>query len=74
MLKLRIATCCLLLLACSTTQAKDNYARDNELVRGAFVEIVAPATKSTALVYSNGKRVSLGTIVDAKGFVLTKAS
>ena len=71
----RFATCCLALtLLATVAEAKDNFARDNELVRGAFTEIVAPASRSTAIVYSGGKAVSVGTIVDKNGYVLTKAS
>jgi serine protease Do len=43
-------------------------------VRAAFHEIVALAAPSTVEVESGGRRIALGTVVDANGWVLTKAS
>jgi hypothetical protein len=43
-------------------------------VREAFRDVVKEANQSTVQVYSGGRRVALGTVIDAHGLVLTKAS
>jgi len=43
-------------------------------VRSAFREVVADAVQSTVEIYSDSKQVALGAVVDAAGYVLTKAS
>lgn len=63
------------LLTCSDGFAQNSkYSRDNFAVRSAFLEVVAPARQSTALVFSKGKQVAVGAVVDKQGHVLTKAS
>ena len=39
-----------------------------------YREVVAEARRSTVRVLSEGKQVALGAVVDARGFILTKAS
>ncbi|MBW3540487.1 MAG: PDZ domain-containing protein [Planctomycetes bacterium] len=48
--------------------------KDGASVRRAFAEVVADAARATVRVEVGGKPVALGTIVDAAGYVLTKAS
>jgi serine protease Do len=43
-------------------------------VKAAFREVVARPANSTVQVYCDGKTAALGTIVDASGYVATKAS
>ena len=54
------------------------YERENERrhasVLSAFREVVSEAAKATASVFSGGKQIALGAIVDPHGLVLTKAS
>ena len=45
-----------------------------EAVRNAFKPVVAEASRSTVRVLADGKQVTLGVIVGANGWVLTKAS
>jgi serine protease Do len=48
--------------------------RQHVSVRSAFRKVVADAVQSTVEIYSGGKQVALGAVVDAAGYVLTKAS
>lgn len=48
--------------------------RLNQSLRVAFREVVRSAAKSTVIIRCGGKDVSLGTIVDADGWIVTKAS
>lgn len=48
--------------------------KNSPAFKKAFEPIVAKAAKSTVEVLSDGKRVVLGTIVTADGYILTKAS
>lgn len=48
--------------------------RDHASVRSAFAEVVSDARQYTVRVLGNGAQVALGTIIDADGYVLTKAS
>lgn len=48
--------------------------RSHSSVKNAFREVVAPASKSTVRVLSDGLQTSLGVIVHSDGYVLTKAS
>lgn len=48
--------------------------KNHSKVLSAFRPVVEDAAKSTVRVYVEGKRTSLGTVIDADGFVLTKAS
>lgn len=50
------------------------HIRNHAQVRTAFTNVVTAPRKSTAVVFSMDKRVALGTIVDAEGLILTKAS
>ena len=50
------------------------HQRTNRKVLAAFREIVAKPSQSTVVILSDGKPSALGTIVDANGYVLTKAS
>jgi serine protease Do len=53
--------------------ARENQ-RNNPAVLSAFRDVVENAGRSTLLVYSDGRQVAYGTVVDSAGFVLTKAS
>ncbi|MEE3369500.1 MAG: PDZ domain-containing protein [Planctomycetota bacterium] len=53
--------------------ARENQ-RNNPAVLSAFRGVVENAGRSTLLVYSDGRQVAYGTVVDSAGFVLTKAS
>ena len=44
------------------------------MIKNAFREVVSAPAQSTVRVLCDGRRVALGTIVDADGLVLTKAS
>src|SRR5690348_17197919 len=53
-------------------QSKD-YLRTNPKFIAAFREVVEPHRASTVRIRCDGKEVCLGIIVDADGWVLTKA-
>jgi len=55
-------------------QRPQSISKYHASVKKAFAPLVADARKSTVGVYCGGKRVSLGTVVDAAGYVATKAS
>lgn len=48
--------------------------KNGTAVRGAFRSVVANARRSTVAIYSGGKQIALGTVVDSEGYILTKAS
>ncbi|MFM2093537.1 MAG: hypothetical protein RIS70_661 [Planctomycetota bacterium] len=48
--------------------------RDHEAVKTAFREVVSNARQYTVRVYAGDDQVALGTVVDADGMILTKAS
>lgn len=50
------------------------HIRNHTGVRMAFTSVVRVPRQSTVAVLSNGNRIALGTIVDANGLILTKAS
>ena len=50
------------------------YSKNHTSTRSAFSPIAARAGASTVAVFCDGKQVALGTVVDAAGYVLTKAS
>jgi len=56
------------------TRAPQPYSKNHLSTRSAFKPIAARANKSTVGVYCGGKQVALGAVVDAAGYVLTKAS
>ena len=58
----------------SRSDDKSNGFKDNPRMLLAFRDVVATPSKSVVRVKANGKDAILGTIVDAKGFILTKAS
>jgi serine protease Do len=60
-------------LVVSRAAARENEKNDAS-VKAAFRETVAPAAAATVRVLSDGRPVALGTIVDADGYVITKAS
>jgi serine protease Do len=49
-------------------------SKHHALVKRAFAPLVAEARKSTVGVFCEGRQVALGTVVDADGHVVTKAS
>jgi len=49
-------------------------SRYHSSVRRAFAPLVVAARKSTVAIYCDGQQVALGTVVDADGHVVTKAS
>ena len=58
----------------SPSQPPSKHAKNNKDVQRVFRSVVATASKSTVSVLRDGKQVALGTVVDDKGHVLTKAS
>ena len=48
--------------------------RSHNRVLAAFRDVVSGPSKSTVQVFSDGREAALGAIVDANGFILTKAS
>src|SRR5262249_52957712 len=50
------------------------FERNNEAIREAFTEAVAPIAKSTVRVLIDGKPAMPGTIVSADGLIVTKAT
>ncbi|MBC8875502.1 MAG: PDZ domain-containing protein [Planctomycetes bacterium] len=73
--RLVLTTICLIvsagLLAKSTNASEE---RNTYKVKNAFRDAVRAPIKSTVRVLSGGRRVALGAIVGADGYVLTKAS
>lgn len=57
-------------LGTSSSGSEKNHAK----VLSAFRPAVEEASKSTVRVYVDGKRKAMGTVIDANGFVATKAS
>ncbi len=49
-------------------------SKNSAAVRKSFREIVADARRATVLILDGEQTVSLGTIVDSRGYILTKAS
>ena len=50
------------------------HSKNHPSARGAFKSIAAAAGASTVAIYCDGKQVALGAVVDAGGYVVTKAS
>ncbi len=50
------------------------YSRSHTSIRSAFRDTVKAASRSTVEIWSDRQRAAMGTIVQADGFVLTKAS
>ena len=48
--------------------------RNHRTIKGAFREAVSKANESTVSLHSDGSQVALGTIIQADGYVVTKAS
>lgn len=55
-------------------RALDKHEREHETVKTAFRDVVSAPHKATVRVLSNDKNACLGTIVDAEGYIVTKAS
>jgi serine protease Do len=54
---------------------RDNeYVKNHTSVKAAYRGVTAEVTKATAQVLADGKVVALGTVVDPRGYVVTKAS
>lgn len=49
-------------------------AKSSKAVLAAYKEVVAAPSQSTVRVYADGDPVALGTVVDADGWVITKAT
>jgi serine protease Do len=63
-----------LAIAPQVSTAVDVHEGASRSVKAAFREVVARPANSTVQVYCEGKTSALGTIVDASGYVVTKAS
>ncbi len=63
-----------MLLLSTAGQAADVAERDAYVVKNAFREAVSTPAHSTVRILCDGRRAALGTIVDADGLILTKAS
>ncbi|MEO8493830.1 MAG: hypothetical protein ABI614_02080, partial [Planctomycetota bacterium] len=48
--------------------------RSHRTIKGAFREAVGKANASTVILLADGSQVALGTIIQADGYVVTKAS
>jgi serine protease Do len=55
-------------------RALDKHERDHESVRIAYRDVVSESHKATVRVLCDDKAAALGSIVDADGYILTKAS
>lgn len=58
----------------TSNRPPSRHSRNHDNVKKAFCEVVAVARQSTVRVLVGGKQVVLGTIVDADGYIVTKAS
>lgn len=56
------------------SRSPSRHSRNHESVKKAFRDVVAGARRSTVRLFADGKQLVLGTIVDADGHVVTKAS
>ena len=56
------------------TRAPQPQSKNHASARGAFKAVAARANASTVAIHCGGKQVALGAVVDAGGYVLTKAS
>lgn len=56
------------------SQRTSDYLKNNEQIKGLLRPVVASAAAATVSVRCDGKQVALGTVVDAEGLILTKAS
>ena len=54
--------------------AAGSIGKNHDSVKEAFADAVKLARRSTVIVKVNGRRKSLGTVVDDDGYILTKAS
>jgi serine protease Do len=52
----------------------DENLKKNAAIKAAFRETIAPVSAATVRVLAEGKPVALGTVVDANGYILSKAS
>ena len=66
--------CLSFLLALCLLAPAWGYEKNQAKVLAAFRPLVEKTSLSTVRIYSDGKRAALGTVVDAEGFVFTKAS
>lgn len=57
-----------------TGMAAAQADRSHNRVLAAFREVVSESTKSTVQITCDGQKAALGAIVDANGFIVTKAS
>lgn len=53
---------------------RDSTGRNDREVLAVFGEVVASASASTVNILSDGDKVALGTVIDARGWIMTKAS
>ncbi|MCL4201577.1 MAG: PDZ domain-containing protein [Pirellulaceae bacterium] len=79
MIRTRMFVCLSLLLACIAlgfipVSSADDQERNAYSIKNAFREAVVDAARSTVRVLCDDRRSSLGVIVEADGYVLTKAS
>jgi len=56
------------------TRAPQPHSKNHSSARSAFKTVAARANASTVAIHCRGKQVALGAVVDAAGYVLTKAS
>ena len=56
------------------TSLHSSKFKSGTIVRSAFRDVVKPASVSTVSVLADGKQVALGAVVDANGWIVTKAS
>ena len=56
------------------SRTSGEHEKNHRDVRAAFGEPVAAASKATVGILADGEQIGLGTVVDPRGLILTKAS
>lgn len=74
-----IAAVVLLLAVASTAHAQrlrvsGEFTKNGDAIKAAFKDVITDANKSTVKIRTDGKDLTMGTIVSADGYILTKAS
>src|SRR5436305_90280 len=55
-------------------QSGKDARKSSDILKTAFTDIVAAAADSTVQVRYNSLTVALGTVIDSRGYIVTKAS
>src|SRR3954466_9946268 len=73
-LGLNLPSLLIALVSLGGAAAAQEEQRSHNRVLAAFREVVSGPAKSTVQIFCDGQKAALGAIVDANGFVVTKAS